>query len=154
MAAQVNGLAGRLGTLEPGVEADVIVVAGDPLADLDALEQVRRVFIAGRDMQSGPAALALRARGAESWDARRSRPCASARAPYTSAKSALRQSTMDAPGGMFNAQEKAKPTRPPAQPVSAASGSMALKRCVSSRAVAAGVRATPASASMPHGLQD
>jgi imidazolonepropionase-like amidohydrolase len=50
IAAQVSNLQDRLGTLEPGKEADVIVVDGNPLDDLDALERVRMAFIAGRKM--------------------------------------------------------------------------------------------------------
>ena len=37
-AAQALGLAGEVGRLEPGFVADVLVVRGDPLADLRALE--------------------------------------------------------------------------------------------------------------------
>ena len=39
-AARACGQGGELGTLEPGMLADVIVVDGDPLADLQALSQV------------------------------------------------------------------------------------------------------------------
>lgn len=49
-AAAVNNLADKLGSLEAGKEADIIVIDGDPLADLDALERVEQVFIAGRRM--------------------------------------------------------------------------------------------------------
>jgi imidazolonepropionase-like amidohydrolase len=39
-AAHVCNLERELGTLEPGKAADVLVVQGDPLRDLHALEQV------------------------------------------------------------------------------------------------------------------
>ena len=35
------------GTLEPGMRADIVVVEGDPLADLGALQRVRLVMKAG-----------------------------------------------------------------------------------------------------------
>lgn len=54
VAAQVHGLAQRLGTLEAGKQADLIVVEGDPLTELEALERVRMTFIDGRDMLAGP----------------------------------------------------------------------------------------------------
>ena len=43
-AAIVCGHGGELGTLEPGMLADVIIVDGDPLADLQALSQVLLVI--------------------------------------------------------------------------------------------------------------
>ncbi len=46
-AAQVCGLGSELGTLEPGKTADVLVVNGDPLADLTRLENVRLVIHRG-----------------------------------------------------------------------------------------------------------
>ncbi len=46
-AALVCGQAGQLGTLEPGKLADVIVVGGDPLSDLQAMETVVAVIKAG-----------------------------------------------------------------------------------------------------------
>ncbi len=42
------GLADRVGTLEAGKEADIVIVPGDPLADPHALEHVRLVIRAGR----------------------------------------------------------------------------------------------------------
>ena len=48
VAAWLNKLDDKLGTLETGKLADVIVVAGNPLEDLDALEGVRMTFKAGR----------------------------------------------------------------------------------------------------------
>ncbi|RPJ01469.1 MAG: amidohydrolase family protein [Chloroflexi bacterium] len=50
VAARLNRLEKKLGTLESGKEADLIVVDGNPLEDLDALERVQMTFIAGRKM--------------------------------------------------------------------------------------------------------
>jgi len=47
-AAQVCGHGDELGTLEPGKLADLIVVAGDPLSDLAALDRVSVVIIDGQ----------------------------------------------------------------------------------------------------------
>jgi len=46
-AAHVCGRDGDLGTLQPGKAADVLVVDGDPLADLGALQRVRLVVKGG-----------------------------------------------------------------------------------------------------------
>jgi imidazolonepropionase-like amidohydrolase len=46
-AAELSRLDGKLGTLEAGKLADVVVVRGDPLADLDALERVAITFVGG-----------------------------------------------------------------------------------------------------------
>jgi imidazolonepropionase-like amidohydrolase len=46
-AARVCGLGDRLGTVEAGKVADLLVVRGDPLADLDALTDVRLVMRSG-----------------------------------------------------------------------------------------------------------
>jgi imidazolonepropionase-like amidohydrolase len=43
-SAELLGLADRIGTLEPGKLADVVVVAGDPLADIHRLTDVRLVL--------------------------------------------------------------------------------------------------------------
>jgi imidazolonepropionase-like amidohydrolase len=48
VAAQISRLGDRLGTLEAGKLADVVVVAGNPLEDLDALTQVSRTYVAGK----------------------------------------------------------------------------------------------------------
>lgn len=37
-AAEVLGISDRVGTIEPGKQADLVVVAGDPLADISAIE--------------------------------------------------------------------------------------------------------------------
>ncbi|MBC7814801.1 MAG: amidohydrolase family protein [Burkholderiales bacterium] len=50
VAAKISKLDAKLGTLEAGKEADLIVVNGDPVADLDALEHVEMTFIGGRKM--------------------------------------------------------------------------------------------------------
>ncbi len=47
-AAQVLGVAESVGTLRPGMVADIVVVEGDPLADLARLADVRMVMQAGR----------------------------------------------------------------------------------------------------------
>jgi hypothetical protein len=44
----------RCGTLEPGKDADVLVVEGDPLADLGMLAQVRHVLRAGEVVNTAP----------------------------------------------------------------------------------------------------
>ena len=50
VAAQINKLDGKLGTLEAGKLADVIVVDGNPLADLDAIGRVKMTFLEGKRM--------------------------------------------------------------------------------------------------------
>ena len=44
----------RLGTIEAGKLADLVLVDGDPLADISALRQVQRVMLGGRWV-AGPA---------------------------------------------------------------------------------------------------
>lgn len=46
-AAKVIDIADQTGSLKPGMAADVLVVAGDPLADLVALRNVRMVMQGG-----------------------------------------------------------------------------------------------------------
>jgi imidazolonepropionase-like amidohydrolase len=48
-AAAALGLGAVTGRLAPGYEADLIVVDGDPLADITALGRLRRVVARGRD---------------------------------------------------------------------------------------------------------
>jgi imidazolonepropionase-like amidohydrolase len=48
VAAAINKQSDKLGTLEAGKLADVIVVDGDPVADLDALTRVRMTYVNGR----------------------------------------------------------------------------------------------------------
>ena len=50
VAAAVSNLDDKLGSLESGKDADIIVMVADPLADLNALEQIEMVFIAGKQM--------------------------------------------------------------------------------------------------------
>ena len=50
IGAQVSNLQDKLGTLEVGKEADLIVMDGNPLEDLDALEHVRMTFVGGRKL--------------------------------------------------------------------------------------------------------
>lgn len=47
-AAKLSKLDDRLGTLQAGKEADLIVVNGNPVEDLRALERVEMTFIAGK----------------------------------------------------------------------------------------------------------
>lgn len=47
IAARVLGIDNRVGTLEPGLAADVLVVGGDPLQNLSALRDVRLVLQGG-----------------------------------------------------------------------------------------------------------
>ncbi len=47
-AAELCGLTGEIGTLEAGHRADVVAVAGDPLADVGVLRHVRFVMANGR----------------------------------------------------------------------------------------------------------
>src|SRR5262249_21160385 len=46
-SAELRGEADRLGTVEAGKLADLPIVAGDPLADVTALGNVRHVFVGG-----------------------------------------------------------------------------------------------------------
>lgn len=45
-SARMNGVTDR-GVLEPGLAADVVLLHGDPLVDLDAIEHVEAVFLDG-----------------------------------------------------------------------------------------------------------
>jgi len=47
-AAELLGLAGQIGTIEPGKSADLIAVAGDPLADIGVLRNVGFVMARGK----------------------------------------------------------------------------------------------------------
>jgi imidazolonepropionase-like amidohydrolase len=48
--AELLGVGDRLGTLEPGKMADVVVVDGDPLENLGALRDVHLVFLGGEQL--------------------------------------------------------------------------------------------------------
>jgi imidazolonepropionase-like amidohydrolase len=50
VAARINKLESKLGTLQAGKSADVVVVDGNPLEDLDALSRVKLTLLAGRQM--------------------------------------------------------------------------------------------------------
>ncbi len=50
VAARISKLDSKIGTLEAGKDADLIVIDGNPLADLDALERVQATYIAGKQM--------------------------------------------------------------------------------------------------------
>ena len=52
-AAQVCGHGQELGTLEPGKLADIIVVNGDPLADIEVMQQVSVVIKGGQIVFTG-----------------------------------------------------------------------------------------------------
>ncbi len=54
-AAKALGIDAIVGTLEPGKEADIIVIDGDPSTDIDALWNVRDVFRAGNRIERGSA---------------------------------------------------------------------------------------------------
>ena len=47
-AAELLGLAGTTGVIEPGAAADIVAVAGDPLRDIECLQQVKLVIQGGR----------------------------------------------------------------------------------------------------------
>jgi imidazolonepropionase-like amidohydrolase len=48
VAAQISKLDGQLGTLAAGKTADVIVVSGNPLEEIDAIGRVQMTFVAGK----------------------------------------------------------------------------------------------------------
>jgi len=54
-SAEMMGLADRLGTIEPGKLADVVVVDGNPFTVLEDLRRVEKVFIGGRLVLDGGA---------------------------------------------------------------------------------------------------
>jgi imidazolonepropionase-like amidohydrolase len=47
LSAQALGLSTKVGTLAPGMEADIVAVAGDPLKDIAALRRVTFVMKSG-----------------------------------------------------------------------------------------------------------
>lgn len=51
VAARALGVDGVTGALSPGLEADVVVVGGDPTADIATLHELRRVFTRGTPFQ-------------------------------------------------------------------------------------------------------
>jgi imidazolonepropionase-like amidohydrolase len=52
--AEILGLQDKLGSIRPGRLADLIVVDGNPLADLDAVLNVRMVMKGGRFLKGAP----------------------------------------------------------------------------------------------------
>ena len=50
VAATACGLGSRKGRVAPGYDADLLVVDGDPLADLAALHRIRAVYVRGTEM--------------------------------------------------------------------------------------------------------
>jgi imidazolonepropionase-like amidohydrolase len=48
LAAHAVGLADRLGTLEPGMLADIVIVDGNPLTDMTAMRHVHTVIKDGQ----------------------------------------------------------------------------------------------------------
>ncbi len=56
-AADLLGIAQKLGTLEKGKLADVIAMPGDPTADITATERVSFVMKEGRIIRNGPASV-------------------------------------------------------------------------------------------------
>lgn len=46
--AEFLGIADRLGSIEPGKLADLVLVDGDPLAGIEAMKRVKRVMLAGK----------------------------------------------------------------------------------------------------------
>src|SRR5258708_36753644 len=48
LAAGACGLSGRKGWLREGYDADLVVVGGDPLDDIRALDAIRAVYLAGQ----------------------------------------------------------------------------------------------------------
>jgi imidazolonepropionase-like amidohydrolase len=57
VAARACGVDDEVGSLEPGKVADVVVVRGDPLADIDATGDVEAVFHRGARVSGRPGAL-------------------------------------------------------------------------------------------------
>ncbi len=53
--AEIIGLGDKVGTIEPGKFADFIVLKGNPLDDLRAVQNVRMVFIGGEKKWDAPA---------------------------------------------------------------------------------------------------
>jgi imidazolonepropionase-like amidohydrolase len=54
LAAESLGLSKEIGSLTPGLQADLVAVDGDPLQDITALRRVRFVMRSGRVYRNGP----------------------------------------------------------------------------------------------------
>jgi len=50
-AAAALRLETKVGSLQPGLDADILIVEGDPLRDIKALENVRSVFVRGQEVR-------------------------------------------------------------------------------------------------------
>ena len=57
--ADALGILDRTGTIEPGKSADLLLVDGDPAADIHALRQVRAVFKQGKRVETARPATAM-----------------------------------------------------------------------------------------------
>jgi imidazolonepropionase-like amidohydrolase len=53
-AADLLGVRGELGSLEAGKSADIVLLSGDPLVDIRAVERVEAVFRSGALLHYGP----------------------------------------------------------------------------------------------------
>jgi imidazolonepropionase-like amidohydrolase len=60
LAAESMNLGKEVGTLAPGLEADLIAVDGDPLKDITALRRVVFVMKGGKVYKNVPAAMATK----------------------------------------------------------------------------------------------
>lgn len=67
-AAESLGLGDRIGSLAPGLEADLIAVAGDPFRDITSLRRVTFVMVQGRVVKPVPAPSPLIVRAAMLFD--------------------------------------------------------------------------------------
>ncbi len=56
MTAESLNMGDRMGSLAPGMEADIIAVEGDPLKDIEAMRRVVFVMKGGKVFKSVPAA--------------------------------------------------------------------------------------------------
>lgn len=53
-AARLVGMEGELGVLEEGKLADIVLLSGNPLDDIEAVEKVEGVFRSGALLHRGP----------------------------------------------------------------------------------------------------
>jgi imidazolonepropionase-like amidohydrolase len=51
VASETLGLGSRLGTIEPGKLADLIVVEGDPVKDISVLQRKEQIVVVMKDGQ-------------------------------------------------------------------------------------------------------